>query len=112
MPSSLLVLAALLLASAGCAAPPAPLAAAGDVVTLEVGPNRVDCTGEAPQRCLLVREPPAREWSRFYDEIDGFTHEEGFRYRIEVERTRRERPPADASAFTWRLLRVVSRERA
>lgn len=85
---------------------------AADVLTLEVAPNTVACTGEAPQRCLLVRAPSDQAWTRFYGRIDGFTHEEGYRYRIEVDRQRVANPPADGSAFRYRLLRIVSRERA
>ena len=84
--------------------------AQADVLVLEVGPQTVACTGEAPQRCLRVRRPGESEWTNFYDPIEGFTHEAGVRYRIEVERTRVPHPPADASSFRYRLLRVLERE--
>jgi len=45
-------------------------------------PCMVDCMGEAPQRCMLVRGSPEEEWRQFYDRIEGFEHEEGFRYRL------------------------------
>jgi hypothetical protein len=101
----------LLLALAG-----APLAcgfpgSGGEVVTLEVGPETVACVGEAEQRCLRVREPPESEWRNFYDTIEGFTHEEGWVYRLSVLRERVEHPLADASSFTWKLLEVLARER-
>lgn len=110
IPSPWIALAALLLLGASACAAPAD--AGEEIVTWEVAPQRVDCTGEMPQRCLLVREPPAEEWTRFYDDIDGFTHEEGHRYRIRVARTRRPDPPADASAFAYRLVDVISKTRA
>lgn len=44
--------------------------------------------------------------------IEGFDFEEGFRYRIEVERREVADPPADGSSLSYRLLRVLSRERA
>lgn len=83
-----------------------------DVLTLEVAPHTVDCTGEGPQRCLLVREVGKDEWTRFYDPIAGFEHEPGYGYRLRVERRRVENPPADGSSFEYRLLEVLSRERS
>lgn len=79
-------------------------------MTLEVAPTTVECQGEAVQRCLLVREASDEEWRSFYDRIEGFTHEEGYRYRIRVLRERIVHPLADASGFTWRLLEVLSKE--
>ena len=83
-----------------------------EVLILEVGPETVACVGEMVQRCLQVRAGPEEEWKNFYDPIEGFEHEEGFLYRIEVERTRVPEPLADASSYTYRLLRVLSKEPA
>ena len=83
-----------------------------DVLALEVAPNTVACTGEAPRRCLLVRNAPDQKWTYFYDIIEGFTHEEGFRYQLSVDRQRVARPLADGSAYRYRLLRVISKEAA
>lgn len=91
---------------AACASSPA---SRGDTLTLDVQPRTVPCQGEAPQRCLVVRAGGDTAWKHFYDPIEGFTHEEGFRYRLEVERTVVERPLADASRYRYRLLRVISR---
>jgi hypothetical protein len=79
-------------------------------LVLEVGPEKVQCQGEASQLCLLVRESADGVWRHFYSPIEGFEHEEGFQYLIEVERTRIPNPPADASSFRYRLLRVLSKE--
>lgn len=86
----------------------APGPASQEILTLEVAPRTVECTGEAPQRCLLVREGADDEWTAFYDRIEGFTYEEGFHYRIRVQRRRIPNPAADASSFEHRLLEVVS----
>jgi hypothetical protein len=85
---------------------------AAEVLTLEVGPQTVACTGEAPQRCLRVRRTPDAPWTNFYGTIQGFTHEEGYLYRLEVDRQRVARPPADGSAYRYRLLRILSKTRA
>lgn len=80
-----------------------------EVLILEIGPTRVECMGAFPQQCLLVRSDSSEDWSYFYDPIEGFTHEEGFLYRVEVLRSRVRNPPADGSSFAYRLIRVLSR---
>ena len=86
--------------------------AGAERLTLEVGPTQVSCTGEARTRCLRVRVLPDTAWLRFYDAIAGFRFEEGFRWRLEVERQRVPNPPADGSSLSYRLIRVIAKERA
>ena len=81
-------------------------------LTLDVGPARVPCTGEARTRCLRVRVLPDTAWRLFYDSIEGFTFEEGYRWRLDVERQVVPNPPADGSSHRYRLVRVVSKARA
>jgi len=83
-----------------------------DVLILEVGPETVECVGEMVQRCLRVRLAPDEAWKNFYDPIEGFEYEEGFLYRIEVERSHVPKPLADASSYEYRLLRIISKEPA
>lgn len=74
-----------------------------------IGPELVDCVGVAPMRCMVV------DGGLFYDEIEGFEHEAGYRYRIRMERYDPwggEEPPADASAWGYRLVEVVEKTRA
>lgn len=87
---------------------PAP-PAEGENVTLYVGPNREPCTGVAPQICLLVKENPEDEYSLFYSTIEGFEFEPGFEYELLVNKQTVPNPPADASAFRWTLIEVVSK---
>jgi hypothetical protein len=87
---------------------PAP-PAEGENVTLYVGPNREPCTGVAPQLCLLVKENPEDEYSLFYSTIEGFEYEPGFEYELLVNKQTVPNPPADASAFRWTLVEVVSK---
>jgi hypothetical protein len=81
-------------------------------LTLEVNPKRVPCTGEARTQCLQVRVPPDTAWRRFYDPIEGFAFEEGYRWRLDVERRHVPNPPADGSSLSYRLIRVISKARA
>lgn len=89
---------------------PAPAEApAAETLTLFVGPNQVPCVGVAPQMCLQVKTSPDAEYTLFYDTIAGFEFEPGFEYELRVERTPRSNVPADASAFTYTLVEVVSK---
>lgn len=81
------------------------------VITLFVHEQRVDCHGEAPQKCLQIREQPTAEWSYFYDTIAGFEYEESYRYELRVAVTTDAHPPADASSVSYRLVEVVSKQR-
>ena len=81
-------------------------------VTLEVAAHRVPCTGEARTQCLRVRTLPDTSWKNYSIPIAGFTFEEGYRWRLDVERRRVPNPPADGSSLAYRLVRVISKERA
>lgn len=87
---------------------PAP-PAEGEQVTLYVGPNRQPCMGVAPQLCLQVKENPEDQYSLFYSTIEGFDFEAGFEYELLVNKQTVPNPPADASAFRWTLIEVVSK---
>ena len=76
------------------------------VLEVTVGPELVECVGVAPMQCLVV------DGEYFYDSIEGFKYEEGYVYRIRMERYDAwpglEEPPQDASAYGYRLVEVVS----
>ena len=76
-----------------------------------VASHRVDCVGEGIRKCLLVKEQPEAEWRAFYDGIEGFEHQEGYRYEILVYETPVPNPPRDASSMAHRLVRIVSKTR-
>jgi hypothetical protein len=81
------------------------------VLHLEVAPARVPCVGVEPMQCLQVRRSATAPWEAFYDHIQGFTYEEGYRYRLRVGRRELTNPPADASSFEYRLRAVLERVR-
>lgn len=81
----------------------------GEMITLFIGPELVDCEGAGPQKCMLVKESPDDEYSLFYDQIEGFDYEEGYEYELVVEVTKVENPPADASSLKYSLVEVVSK---
>ncbi|HKJ03159.1 MAG TPA: DUF4377 domain-containing protein [Longimicrobiales bacterium] len=106
-------LACALVAASGCvASSPAAVFGQEQVLVLEVAPDLVPCVGEMEGRCLQVHAPGEVEWQTFYDPIEGFQHEEGVGYTLEVGRRAVPDPPADGSAYAYRLLRVIAREPA
>jgi hypothetical protein len=99
-------LAALILTLPGCSG----ILDGDTALTLDVAEARVLCMGVGPQFCLLVRSEPGAEYGLFYDWIEGFDYEPGYRYRLRVAQTKVEDPPADGSSFAYRLLRVESKQ--
>jgi hypothetical protein len=94
---------------AGCASTIGP---DEELITLEIGPQLVECTGVGPTRCMLVRTLPDQTWVIFHGAIEGFVHETGYRSVLEVARRRIPDPPADGSSLHYRLVRVLLREPA
>lgn len=80
-------------------------------LVLEVSEARVPCMGMVPRECLLVRSATG-EPQLFYDHIQGFTFEEGYRYTLEVSRRTVPDPPLDGSSYTYHLERERSRVRS
>ncbi|MNC83485.1 hypothetical protein D3C75_1374700 [compost metagenome] len=46
----------------------------------------------------------------FYQQIEGFTFEPGFRYQLEVRTEQLTDVPADASSVRYQLIKVVSKQ--
>ncbi len=96
------VLAAVMLFSLACNF-------SGDKTTLllNVGSELKDCVGVPPMKCLVVNG------ELFYETIEGFDHDEGFKYRLKVERqdlyTGEEEPPEDATEYRYRLIEIMSK---
>ncbi len=74
-------------------------------LTVTVAPQRIDCQGLIPMKCLMV------DGQFFYDSIEGFTHEPGTTYELEIERVPRAAPGEiiyDVGYYRYRLIRVIS----
>jgi len=69
----------------------------------------VDCHGVIPQRCMLIKKENESDWSFFYDNIEGFEYEEGYRYTLLVNVTRIENPPQDASSLDYKLIKIIKK---
>ncbi len=85
-----------------------PNAGALEELTLYIAPERVACTGVAPMQCLQVKFDADAAYELFYEGIDGFVYVPGYNYELRVQRLERENPPADASAYVYSLIEVVS----
>lgn len=81
----------------------------GEMKTLYVEPELVDCVGVAPMQCMQVKEDPNGEYLNFFNQIEGFTFEPGFTYELRVNVEPVANPPADGSALRYTLVEVVSK---
>ena len=87
----------------------AQLSFSQETKTIFVGPNMVDCVGVGPQKCMQIKEKENEMWKNFYDKIEGFDFQQGFSYKIAVEITEIENPPADASSKKYKLIEVLEK---
>lgn len=78
--------------------------------TLYIQDKLADCVGVAPMKCMQVRSQPGENWTLFYQQIEGFTFEPGFRYHLEVRTEQLTDVPADASSVRYQLIKVVSKQ--
>lgn len=101
MKTPLLIATALLLAA--CQSTPA-------TETLYIKSQLADCIGVAPMKCMQVRGQPGESWSLFYQQIEDFTFEPGYRYELEVSKEQLTDVPADASSVRYQLIKVVSKQ--
>jgi heat shock protein HslJ len=77
---------------------------------LIIHPEQVDCQRMMQQKCYQVRINGSKEWTLFYERILGFNFEPGYRYELLVIETKRPEPlPADLSAYTYKLEKVISK---
>lgn len=79
------------------------------MLELHVDREKVPCVTLIETECLRVRERESDSWQLFYNEIEGFTWEPGYEYRLRVVRLVVSNPPADGSAFRYVLMQVLSR---
>jgi heat shock protein HslJ len=86
----------------------------GTIQTYWINSLKVPCTGVGPQSCLQVKkgtDPEAEDWQLFYDSIEGFAYEPGYRYELRVREIEKpaNQTPADASSISYTLEEMVSK---
>ena len=77
--------------------------------TLYVDSELSDCVGVAMQQCMLVRDNLDSSWKNFYDQIDGFEFQQGYTYKLKIQVTEVENPPADASSLKYSLVEILEK---
>lgn len=92
----------------------------GETIFLEVSPETKQCTGVSKQTCLQVREikyaengvktQVDKDWSLFYDKIEGFEHTSSERQVIRVKRYEIKNPAADQSKYAYVHDMTIERE--
>ncbi|WP_434031925.1 DUF4377 domain-containing protein [[Pseudomonas] boreopolis] len=94
----------------------------GEQVFLEVAAQTRPCSHPLipDKQCLQVRElrydanglrqGEPGEWQNFYDDIEGYQHQDGVRNVLRVRRYTRQDVPADASKYAYVLDMVVESE--
>lgn len=82
-----------------------------DLIRLVVKEDLASCTGVAPMTCMQVKYKNSKNWEMFYSHIAGFKYQLGYRYVLLVNRTKRTNVPADASAYEYKLKKVVKKVR-
>lgn len=80
-----------------------------DVIRMVIKEDLASCTGVAPMTCMQVKFKNSKNWELFYSQISGFKHQPGYRYVLLVDRTKRKNVPADASAYEYKLKKVVKK---
>lgn len=80
--------------------------------TIYIAPEQTKCMGVGPMDCMQVKWSNDGEWQLFYEQIDGFTFEKGYNYKLLIKEEKVENPPADASNVKYTLVKVISKEKA
>ena len=107
----------------GMAAPDIRFGNPGTIVFMEVAAHTKPCQHPmmpSPRQCLEVRElhydadglrsGTPGEWQLFHDTIEGYTHEDGVRNVLRIQRFPIANPPMDAPATGYVLDMVVESE--
>lgn len=82
---------------------------------MQVNYYRQRCQGEGSFDCLLVQQGyqiGGQNWELFYDDIQGFRHEPGYIYLLQVRIEKMPDPPMDGSDRRYRLVKIISKRPA
>lgn len=85
------------------------LATKAELIRMVIKEDLASCTGVGPMTCMQVKYKNSKSWEFFYSQISGFNYKPGYRYVLLVDRTKRTNVPADASAYEYKLKKVVKK---
>ncbi len=79
--------------------------------TLVVNEEKVPCDGNPDAKCLLIKGEKQKEFEVFYQSIEGFQFEPGFRQTILVTERHIANPMVKEAEPIYTLVRVLKKER-
>ncbi|WP_240431990.1 DUF4377 domain-containing protein [Pedobacter chitinilyticus] len=82
-----------------------------EIITMEIKEHQADCTGVGPMKCYLVKYKTSKDWEYFYSGFQKFKYQEGYRYKVQVKRTQLKNVPADASSYSYEVVKVLSKKK-
>lgn len=113
MKLSILVISLLFLAA--CSAQRSSSPSEESISVFWVNSAKVDCMGVGPMTCLHVQRGETMEedrWELFYNAIQGFEFEPGYRYKllVQADTLPKDQVPADASSIRYTLLEELEKK--
>lgn len=82
------------------------------IAIIEVFPQKQECTGVSKMECLKIKYQNSADWQLLYSGIRGFDFEPGFHYQLKIRKTEVKNPPVDGSSIQYKLLKMISKEKA
>ncbi len=106
----------------GLATPETRYGSKAETIFLEISPETKTCSaGTHQMQCLQVKEVKYNEqgiktytssaWENFYDNIEGYKHNNNQRVIVRVNKYAVKNPPADASSYAYVLDTTIEQER-
>ena len=77
--------------------------------TLVVNEEKATCSGIAENKCLLIKEPGKKEFELFYQDIEGFVFEPGYRQTILVSERYIPNAMVKEAQPVYSLIKVISK---
>ena len=71
-----------------------------------------DCIVVNPQECTQFKEQGDSDWKLLHDEIEGFTYEKGFFYKLKVETKKIDNPSGNGPSLHYKLIEILDKSRA
>lgn len=78
--------------------------------TLVINEEKGQCEGNADTKCLLIKEEGKKEFEIFYQSIEGFVFEEGYRQTISVSERYVANPMVKQTEPIYTLIKVLKKE--
>ncbi|UPS92366.1 DUF4377 domain-containing protein [Bizionia sp. M204] len=80
-----------------------------DATIMYIANEQVDCVGVSPQKCMQIKFNSQDDWTFYYGQIEGFTFETGYYYKLSVSKETMANPPADASSIKYTLVEILEK---